>query len=586
MVRLITILLLLLSCLSLSAQEVCKYAYPSGEKAKLNKAIEAYEKGHYPEATDILRKLSAKHPKAAEPLFYLGMIAAKENQNPGAIRRYFSKLEDVCPEYPDAMALFYQGVIDYTDERYEEATAHFNRYFELTNSHSTPEQLKVYEEASNYLYWSQFLAEAKLNPVPFFPTVVTGVSSRTDEILPYCTWDGKEYYYIRQVAQRKEKTFYTKMDEKLAPRICMSERKNDTAFSKGIELPAPFNQGAQEGGVTITADKTLLYYSVLNETAGKPNVDIYFSKRQSGGDWGPIESAGLNVNDAKSWDAQPSITPDGQYLYFASNRPGGYGGTDIWYCYRLPNGDWSRAKNLGPAVNTAGNEKCPFIHADGKTLYFSSNGWQGFGGYDMYFINLRNGDQRPTNMGMPINDEGDEFAFGITADGRQGYYSGKSKDNTGVGGYDIFEFELYPDARPEGMKMLTLDKTYDKVIVRRYGADDAVYLNTNTVMVSIKEKNVIAKYKDNSITILNKLTDGKGHITPEGKMAIDLYADFLIDHPAYQASIQGPQSIFDYLVNDRKIRKERLSQTGLSTSSDKPSRIDISKESPNRKKIQ
>ena len=400
------------------------------------------------QATDpaALRKYSAKHPQDPEPYFQLGLHYAKEG-NITAIRRYFGKLEELAPEYPNALAHYYWAVIDYTDERYEEAVLHLNQYFELVAGHTPQPPLQgerggketpllVYEEASNYLYWSQFLSEALLNQVPFNPEVIPGVSSRSEEMLPYLTWDGQEFYYLRMVEEKQPASFYTKNNIRKVPMLCVSRRK-DSTFTAGEPLPYPFNQGAAEGSVTLTADGKEIYFTRQN---GK-SFDIYMAERKDGV-WQEAVPLGPQVNDPKAWDAQPSVTPDGKYLYFASNRAGGQGGTDLYRCHRLPNGDWSRAQNLGESVNTPGNEKSPFIGGDSRTLFFASNGWQGFGGYDMYFIQLESGAIRPTNLGMPINGEADEAGFGVTADGRYGYFANK----------DIFLFELYPDARPAPYK--------------------------------------------------------------------------------------------------------------------------------------
>lgn len=606
-VRVLCILVLLLALDWESvAQDVCVYKFSNVDKVNFDKGVKAYNDKHYTEATALLRKVSSKNPKAAEPYFYLGMMAVRQDVNPAAIRRYFTKLVELCPDHPNALTHFYKGVIDYTDERYEEAVADFNRYFEIANRQSIPEYVKVYEEASNYLYWSQFLADAAQNTVPFNPNVVRGASSKNDEILPFVTWNGQEIYYLRQVPQRKEKTYYGKMYEQLEPRLCVSRRK-DSVFTSGEELTDPFNQGASEGGVSISADNNLLYYSVLAMEKGVGNYDIFFSERKNGV-WQPVQNAGRNVNSPKSWDSQPSITPDGQYLYFASNREGGYGGTDIWVCHRLPNGDWSRAENLGPAVNTGGNEKCPFIHADGRTLYFASNGWQGFGGYDMYFINLKDTYmQRPTNMGMPINGEGDEFGFGIVADGKKGYFANKSVDYNGVGGTDIFWFDLYPDARPESMRWLPvrLDSVVDckiSVASANFSSEYLAHGLSSGIMVSLEEDNVVAvKAKGclpyvlvvshrsaNTIKELNgacrqSLNDatpfpqlfetGKGvRISQSGAMALDCYCDFLMEHPMMHVCVEHPKeshakAIYDYML-DKKIRAERITYKAVQGNAD------------------
>ena len=603
-------LILLISFLPGWSQDFaeCPYKFSGTDKANLQKGIEAYEAKKYTEANALLRKVSSKNPKAAEPYLYLGLIAAKQNQNPAAIRRYFSKLIEVCPDHPHALAHFYMGVILYTDEKYESAVKEFNRYFDIANRQNVPEFLAVYQEASNYLYWSQFLADAQLNPVPFAPAVIYGASSRTDEILPFITWDGKDIYYLRQMSRDEEKTFYAKVEKKLEPMICHSTWK-DTAFTTGRPLDEPFNQGNTEGGVSLTADNMTLYYSVLTNNKGTANFDIFCSHFRNG-QWSPVENAGINVNSAKAWDSQPSISADGQYLYFASNREGGMGGTDIWRCHRLPNGDWSRPENLGPSVNTAGNEKCPFLHADGHTLYFSSNGWQGFGGYDMYFINLSDrSSQRPTNMGMPINGEEDDFGFGITSDGKKGYYAAKSKDYTGVGGSDIWWFDLYPDARPEAMRVLSVrikkmqcsQPVKTQLTLSRYGVGNAVYYpfsDTTAMALSLRETNVVAATaegyipvvkvigkqeaqfggpldfvlfpieKDKPYTLGSKLFDRSGRLTDQGRRVLDIYIEYLQQHPRIHVRIeaqneQESRAIYDYFLS-KKLRVERLQFRGSS----------------------
>ena len=600
--RWVAYILLLVCALFSRAQNPCAYAFKASDKESMEKAVEQYEKRHYPDAGQLFRKIQGKNPKAADPYFYLGMIATKDN-NVTAIRKYFGKLQTLCPDYPNALAHFWWGVINYTDERYEEAVANLNRFFEIANNDTkSPGYMAAYEEASNYLYWSQFLAEASVNAVPFSPNVVFGASSASDELMPYITWDGKNIYYLRKMSVSKEKTVYAKLLDETKLMLCMS-RWRDTMFSSGEVLQEPFNMGAPEGGVSLTADGNLLVYSVYASEKGISNFDIFYTEKK-GGVWQPIKNAGTNVNDLKAWDSQPTISPDGQTLYFASNRPGGQGGTDIWMCRRLPNGDWSRAENLGPSVNTAGNEKCPFLHADGKTLYFASNGWQGFGGYDMYFINLNDRSaQRPTNMGMPINGEGDEICFGIVADGKRAYFADKSKDYNGVGGSDIFWFDLYPDARPEPMKWIKtvafvpVDKSPCTIKVKRYGAPEARYTiasKESAVMLSVAETNIVSAEMDGyfpQVAILQKsdvqrlsdyeirlkplekessnilrgkiFDERKGVLTDDGKKVLDAYAAYLIEHPRIRVRVEAlkaaeSRAIYEYLLS-QKLRPDRLS---------------------------
>lgn len=593
-----------------SGQSVCQSKLKPSDQQKFTQAVAAYDKKKYAESAEILRKILSKNPQSPDVLFYLGMNAVQRDFNAGGIRRYFTRLFDVCSDYPNALAHYYMGIVNYTDEKFEQALLNFNRFFEIANAQSNPTYDAVYEEASNYRYWSEFLAEAVMNQAPFEPKVLKGASSRTHEWMPYITVDGKSIYYIRQVSLNKEYTFYTKELDERVPRLCVSYLR-DTVFSPGEELPEPFNMHESEGGVTITADNKLLYYSVMRQgRGGYANCDIFYSRFVDGA-WQPIQNAGINVNGERSWDSQPSITPDGQWLYFASNRQGGMGGIDIWRCRRLPNGDWSRAENLGPSVNTAGNEKSPFIHADGKTLYFASDGWQGFGGYDMYFIDINNVSmQRPTNMGLPINTEDDDICFGVTTDGTKGYFATRLVSDKIVGGRDIFVFDLYPAARPERMVLVkgkvkagNAALPNAELRVSRYGAGSAVYLidsldGTYQVVLSAQEDNLVSivadgflphvsfvPFKNLSNLARNPLGDvvslapiAKGasisvpgmvydartkKITQSGRLILDQYVAFLQENPMVHISVEASshdaaKAVYDYLLSC-KLRYERLS---------------------------
>ena len=598
------------------AQDNCGSRLSAADQQLFDKAVEAYQAGHYADCSTLMRKVSAKNPKAADSYFYLGMAAVGRDDNPGAIRRYFTKLLNLCPDYPDALAHFYKGVVCYTDNQFDEAVGYFNRYFEIANNQNKPEWNKVYEEASNYLYWSQFLGEAYANPVPFNPRTVKGVSSKTTEMLPYLTYDGQTMYYIRSVPQIDNSSFYQKeMVDKL-PRIMESYRL-DTAFTVGTELDYPFNQRENEGGVSLTADNRVLYYSAIRQERNYANCDIWYAEWE-GNHWSELKNAGRTVNGEKSWDSQPSVSADGQFLYFASNRTGGQGGTDIWFCRRLPNGDWGRAENMGPSVNTAGNEKFPYICADGKTLFFASDGWQGFGGYDFFMTNLDdNYSQRPQNLGHPINGEEAALNICVSADGRTAYFAQRATElnaklgtRIGVGEMDVFSFELYPAVRPEAMlvRKCALAGSRGGALqgefwVARQGATTAKYKvkaadGTFAAAFSMDEHNVVAamadgfvpkvavvakdqvkqmpkKQTDAWIWMLDPVSvggecllegrfyDGRNNrITPEGELMMEVYADFILSRPNMKVRIEGrtadeTTAIHNYL-HGRKLRPERL----------------------------
>ena len=251
------------------------------DQAAYNQALAEFQKKHYGEASKGLRTVAQRNPKAADPQFWLGMTAVKNGFNTTGIRKYFSKCIELCPEYPNALAHYYMGMILYTDERYEEATAELETYFRMANNCDDPMQTAVYEEASAYLHWSSFLAEAELHKAPFDPVPLAGVSSKRNENLPFITHDGQYCYFLREVSMRKDRTsFYNPDVEKTVWRLFVSQWK-DSAFTQGVELPAPFNQGDAEGGVSVTADGRTLYFSRITYNGGYANCDLYCAKRNT-----------------------------------------------------------------------------------------------------------------------------------------------------------------------------------------------------------------------------------------------------------------------------------------------------------------
>ncbi|HMC98529.1 MAG TPA: OmpA family protein, partial [Ferruginibacter sp.] len=180
---------------------------------------------------------------------------------------------------------------------------------------------------------------------------------------------------------------------------------------------------------------------------GEGSCDLYYSARTNTG-WSEPQNIGRVIN-TEFWESSPSLSPDKKDLYFSSNRPGGYGGKDIWVSHRQSNGRWGEPVNLGPTINTEGDEGCPFMHADNRTLYFNSNGHMGYGSTDLFLSRKINDTawNEPENLGYPINTIDDEGSLIVAADGKTAYYaSDQGKDSKG--GLDIYTFQLREDIRP------------------------------------------------------------------------------------------------------------------------------------------
>jgi outer membrane protein OmpA-like peptidoglycan-associated protein len=175
--------------------------------------------------------------------------------------------------------------------------------------------------------------------------------------------------------------------------------------------------------------------------------------------WSELVNVGPNVNGTKTWEAQPSLSADGKTLYFASARQGGYGGTDLYYSERDEDGNWGGAKNMGPVINSGGSDKSPFLHCDSRTLYFVSETSVerlGAGGFDIFFSqqDMKTGEwSKPKNIGYPINTAGDEEALIVSTDGNYGYFS-SDQTKGGVGMKDLFYFYMPKHARPDKVVLM------------------------------------------------------------------------------------------------------------------------------------
>ncbi|MFN6944075.1 MAG: OmpA family protein [Cytophagaceae bacterium] len=206
-----------------------------------------------------------------------------------------------------------------------------------------------------------------------------------------------------------------------------SEGKWQNAYSMSGEVNSSFH----DKPTYATADGTKL---IINRTVNHKTSKILISELESG-KWSYPKELGGEINN-NSWNSGGCLSPDGKKLFFASDRQGGYGGMDIYVSELQNDGTWGKAKNLGPNINTKYNEEAPFIHYDGQTLYFVSEGHTSMGGYDIFKSeHIKDKWNTPHNLGYPINSPDDETGISWTADGKTGYYS--TIREAGYGNEDI-----------------------------------------------------------------------------------------------------------------------------------------------------
>jgi outer membrane protein OmpA-like peptidoglycan-associated protein len=228
---------------------------------------------------------------------------------------------------------------------------------------------------------------------------------------------------------------------------------------KAAPLGGNVNTDENEGAQMVSQDGEWLVFAASNRKDGWGGFDIYISFRTPKG-WSEAINLGGKIN-TDQWESQPCLSPDKRDLYFASKRFGGHGGSDIYVSHLQLDGTWSDPENLGPSINTSGDDQCPFIHADNQTLFFTSDGRLGYGETDLYFSRKGpKGDWSvPENLGYPINTIYDEGTLFIAADAKTAYYA--SDRSEGKGGMDIYSFELPENIRPD-KTLWVKGKVFDK----------------------------------------------------------------------------------------------------------------------------
>jgi outer membrane protein OmpA-like peptidoglycan-associated protein len=216
-------------------------------------------------------------------------------------------------------------------------------------------------------------------------------------------------------------------------------------FSTAQPLSDTLNFAAKKGSMSLSADLQTLYYAADYAEQGYGRYDLYKVQRTPWG-WSKPKNLGQRIN-SDYWDSAPSIAPDGNSIYFASNRPEGYGGIDIYVAYKNEKGYWEDAINLGPTINTKGDDQTPFIHADNQSLYFSSNGHPGFGGADFYVSRKKIDGSwtTPLNLGYPINTYDNEGSIAVASNGVSAYIASDRADSRGE--LDIYKITLAENTR-------------------------------------------------------------------------------------------------------------------------------------------
>lgn len=463
MIRYFTILLLFLS--------TNIYAQSPNPKAKefYDKALKNITERKSVEAIENLQKAIEKDSTFADPYFKLGQINEAARSQENAIK-FYKKAIELRPNDPLlTQGYTYIGTRLVKAGEYAKAKEYLS--FSVKNvSQNSP----VMKQLTRQLEQCKFGEEAKN----------TGMTFKSAEMGATINFKNKQYFPV--LTADNETLIFTARSDDGDENLYTSQLTNGN-WAAPKSISDKINTTANEGTCSISADGRTLVFTSCDGKNSLGSCDLYISKKV-GEEWTVPENLGSSVNTS-FWEAQPSLSNDGRILYFSSDRQGGYGRKDLWVSELKENNTWTKAINLGNVINTASDEISPFIHANGHTLFFASDGHLGMGGLDLFMTESKIGIySKPENLGFPVNTHEDQVALFVSADGLKGYYSSDVKPDI-----KLFQFDI-PKKLAEKFKRAS----FVKGIVQ--DASNKQNISAEIELIDLKTNKVVEKTISDAIT--------------------------------------------------------------------------------------
>ena len=427
MKRLVTILFLIALASTAFAQ------HPKKAVKAYEAAEDSFMKRDYKKAYQQVLKAIVEDPNYAEAWLLQGEIGMETQDYDLAMLGYEKALAADSMAFPPAaitLARLYDKQGSYKREVALLRWYQSKKFTQAANNATVTEMLEL----------ATFRDNAISHPVAFTPeNLGDAVNTKDDEYVNMLSFDGTQLLFTRKMPMGNgyQKEF-----------LYVSQWDGEQWTEPQLLAFADFPQDIDPGAAFISADGKKLYLTGCGWTR-ESSCDLYVSEWNEG-QWSMPHRLSDGIN-TRSWESQPCVSSDGKELYFVSRRNGN---ADIYCAKRNMDGSWDEPQNVGIPINTQGTEMAPFLHPDGRTLYFSSDKHIGMGGFDL-FMSRRGDDglwQEPVNLGFPINTSGDEINFFVAADGKTAFIS--SQREGGNGGYDIYTFELPEEIRSDSANYL------------------------------------------------------------------------------------------------------------------------------------
>lgn len=415
--------------------------------SKYEEATSAYSQYNSNLALVILEDLIQSEDQFAEAYFLMGQILAEQNKMQEAIAPLEKGLSINATIFP--MGYYMLGECYFSVAEYEKAEQAITTYTKMPKANP-----KVHYRAQLILESCVFAKQSMKYPVPFNPiNLGDKINTENDEYFPCITADTKTLLFTRLLNDKR--AFEGKHED-----FFMSERTETKNFNEGWNASLAvksINTLYNEGAPTLSADgQTIVFtacelpgYEYGETRTGLGSCDLFYSLRTATG-WTAAENFGVGINSSY-WETQPSLTADGATLYFIRGKKGKGGlieDPNIYFSQINEAGMWSEPAKVPGLINTKGREESVFVHPDGQTLYFSSDGHPGMGGLDIFVSRLQQDGSwsKPVNLGYPINTAANENSIQVTAQGDIALMA--SNREGGKGGLDLYSFELPENVRP------------------------------------------------------------------------------------------------------------------------------------------
>jgi hypothetical protein len=475
------------------------------ERQKLNYADKYFSNQDFLFARPIYDSLYKKHKSDIYIGYLLGSCSVYDSRFQANAESLIKAAESIKIKLPDYD--YFLGRAYSVNDKYNEAIAQFEKYklnaLDKETKAEVDHQIAICKSA---LALENKSAVAKITnigaPVNTAGSEYTPVFPSSENFMVF-TYRGERSMGGKQILPNKA-------DEKNGiyfEDVMMSYKNHNNQWTEPTSISS-INTNGHDATVYISHDGQKLF---IYRNVGVGSGDIFMSKLD-GANWGiPEKVKGINSN---FWEGSVCLSPDEKTIYFSSDRQGGVGGRDIYFAQLMPDGSWGNVKNLGPEINTKFDEDAPFVHSDGKTLFFASTGHNTIGGYDIFRSEFKQGAWSiPYNVGKPVNTSQDDKFYVVSSDGERGYYSSEKKDGKGL--QDIYMVEPGLFGKPTALVLVSGYVTYDNapikadILVRSKinKKDFSGTFNSNSVnggylvnLPSGNEYEIVYKYLNTTIT--------------------------------------------------------------------------------------